>query len=556
MTGRILVVDDVATNRIILKAKLAINCYDVIQAASGPQALAAARAARPDLILLDLAMPGMSGIEVCERLKADPDTASIPVVVVTSYSDTRSKLAALKAGAEDFLTKPVDDMVLSARVRSILRARVLAEELELREGTRRALGFSEAPAAYVPPRGAARLTEVASAGRSAADRPARIALLAPDGAAAAAWRSGLAAHLDHRIDVMSRSEVLQLAREAAFFGESVEDAAVEAPVELPEVFLIGTDLDQPGGGLMLLSELRASPATRHAAILMVLPGGLEAGGSAAPMAYDLGASDLLTGPVEPEEMALRVSTQLARARTTNAMRRRLRDGLQLAVTDPLTGLYNRRYALSHLERLVSRSAARSRDFAVLVLDIDRFKAVNDEFGHAAGDAVLRAVASRLRDSVSSVDLVARFGGEEFLIVLPDTERCAALAIADDLRREVEAMAIPVPPPPLARGPQPERTLRQTVSIGVAVWPDRGAGASAAASDAEQAALLIDLADRALYGAKAAGRNRVHAHALPAPATAVSMAKAAAHSGGAGLDGDIVVPLQRQGAGGVHGSGRS
>src|SRR6056297_1323740 len=134
MSGKILVVDDVATNRIILKVKLASACYDVLQADGGAAALRIARAEQPDLILLDVAMPDLDGIEVCRRLKADAETADIPVIVVTAYDDTRAKLAALEAGAEEFMSKPLDDLGLLAPVRSVLRARSIAAELALREG--------------------------------------------------------------------------------------------------------------------------------------------------------------------------------------------------------------------------------------------------------------------------------------------------------------------------------------------------------------------------------------------------------------------------------------
>jgi two-component system cell cycle response regulator len=470
MARRILVVDDVATNRILLKAKLAMACYDVLQADSGEQALALARSERPDLVLLDLAMPGMGGLAALDALKADRATAAIPVVVVTAHADRRSRLAALRAGAEDYLVKPVDDAVLAARVRSLLRTRMLAEELELREGARAALGFGEAPA------------DVAWSGAEAAVAPARVALIGPDGATARAWRAALAPRLPHRFDAMDRAEALRLARG----GAPAPAAPGGGP---PEVFVLAADIAGAGDGLALVSELRASPATRDAAILVVL--GATAG--AGPIALDLGASDLLVPPLEPEEMALRVATQLRRARGARAMRRRLREGLQMAVTDPLTGLPNRRYALSHLARVAERAAARGTGFAALLLDLDRFKAVNDAHGHAAGDAVLRAVAGRLQGALRAVDLLARMGGEEFLAVLPESGPEEARAAADRLRRAVGEAPVPLP----GGG-----HVTQTVSVGLAC-AQAGAGAGPEKVDG-----LIERADRALYAAKAAGRDRV------------------------------------------------
>jgi len=623
MAGRILVVDDVAANRIILKAKLALACYDVIQAESGPQALRLARSAAPDLILLDLAMPGMSGQQVLAELKRAPDTASIPVVVVTSFADMRSKLDALRAGAEDFLTKPVDDTVLAARVRAILRTRMLAEELELREDTRRALGFAEAPTGFdtqavastgagvdmgasmgmgtgagmgtgtsmgtgmgtggpagagtgghggaprkTSPgayRGASRGSRRASAaGARAADGgllrpgdpearhalghpgsapapalpagpahtgahrvaspgavpgapPARIALIGPDAATALGWRGALAGHLPHRLDVMGRAEALHLARAASSPAGPTDPGRRGAPEALPDLFVIAADLAGSGDGLMLISELRAMPSTRHAAILVVLKPEQR---RAAAMALDLGASDLMALPLHPEEMALRIATQLRRKSAAEAMRRRLREGLQLAVTDVLTGLPNRRYALSHLERVRERAARRGSAFAVLMLDLDRFKAVNDGHGHAAGDAVLRGVAARLYDRLRAVDLLARIGGEEFLAVLPDLGRSEARAAAERLRAAVADAPFPLPPAPgLAAAPagagRAPGALRQTVSIGVVCAAPRPEEA-AAPSQGPAVAALLQRADAALYRAKAQGRDMV-AEAPPANA---------------------------------------
>jgi two-component system cell cycle response regulator len=140
MTGRILIVDDVATNRIVMKVKLAQACYSVEQADCGAVALRAARENRPDLIILDVLMPDMSGLEVCRRIKADPETADIPVLLVTTLSDRASKMAGLEAGADDFLTKPVDEVTLLARVRSLIRARDTVREL--RSGATSAQGMA------------------------------------------------------------------------------------------------------------------------------------------------------------------------------------------------------------------------------------------------------------------------------------------------------------------------------------------------------------------------------------------------------------------------------
>lgn len=451
MPGRILVVDDVATNRIVMKVRLSEACYDVLQADCGQSALRVAQRERPDLILLDLAMDDLDGIEVCRILKTDATTADIPIIMVTAARNPEDKLRALEAGADDFLTKPLDELTLLARVRSLLRARETAQELALRDGTRRALGFDDA-----------------APGRHTRGR---IALIAPRREDAMGWKTALAGRIDAELPVMTRAEALVLPEAGT----------------APDIFVIAADLDAPGGGLRLLSDLRSRAATRHAAIVIVVPDGAR---DLAVMALDLGANDLVSAPLDMEELALRLDTQLQRKRQADRLRASVQDGLQLAVTDPLTGLFNRRYALPHLARIAERAAETRRGFALMLLDLDRFKTVNDRHGHAAGDAVLEQVARLLTSNLRPVDLVARIGGEEFLVALPETEGDTALATAERLRKAVESAPILLPG---GRG-----TLRVSVSIGVA-------DCTGPLCDVDQ---VMMQADRALYAAKSAGRNTV------------------------------------------------
>lgn len=452
MGGKILIVDDVATNRIVLKVKLASAFYETVQAAGGVEALRLARQMRPDLVLLDVELPDMSGIEVCERLKADAATRDIPVVMITAFHDMARKMEALQAGAEEVFWKPLDEMVLLARLRSLLRARETAEQLGLRDSTYRELGFAEAAKPF--------------------GEQALVGLVAGRMETALAWKRELQSHLSDRILVLDREAAL---------GDF-------ASGKVPDVFVVAADLTRPGDGLRLMSELRSRAGTRYSAVCVMLPA--EARETAA-VALDLGASDLIEAQSDPAEMALRIRTQIARKRQSDRLRASLADELRLAMTDPLTGLHNRRYALPHLARIAERAKASGRQFAVMVLDLDRFKAINDTWGHAAGDAVLIEVAKRLKSNLRAVDLIARIGGEEFLIALPDTTLEAAQATAERLRRVVGDR-----PVPLQKG---NGSIPVTLSIGLAL------GADPAAGSVED---LIGLADRALLGSKADGRNQV------------------------------------------------
>lgn len=453
MTGKILIVDDVATNRIVLRVKLASAYYDALQAASGAEALRIAAECRPDLILLDMQLPDVSGIEVCRWLKADPATRDIPVVMISAFQDSDRRIEALRAGAEDVYWKPLDELILMARIRSLLRACEAREQLGLRDGTYREFGFAEPSPDYFG--------------------PGLVGLVAARVETALRWKRELQPHLSDRLLVLDRDAAL---------GEIAEG-------EAPDLFVVAADLGRPGDGLRFLSELRSRQATRHSRVCLVLPATAR---DVSATALDLGAGDLIDSAAEPEEMALRIRAQLRAKRQADRLRSNVADGLRLAMTDPLTGLHNRRYGLSHLQRIAEHARHGGRSFAALILDLDRFKTVNDTWGHAAGDAVLIEVARRLRDNLAAGDLLARIGGEEFLIALPDIGFRKAHAVAERIRRVIGDHPFRLP-----GGGQ----VAMTLSIGLAMGCSRPDGE-------ETTAMLLDRADQALLAAKTEGRNQV------------------------------------------------
>lgn len=456
VAGKILIVDDVATNRIVLKVKLASAYYETIQAATGAEALALAQTERPDLILLDVELPDLGGIEVCARLKADPRTCDIPVVMITAFQNAERRLQALRAGAEEMFWKPFDENVLLARLRSLLRTRETQDQLGLRDVTRRDLGFAEPVQAF--------------------NGPGLIGLVAGRIDTALHWKRQLQPHLADRLLVLDR------------------DAALSelAASDMPDVFLVASDLQRPGDGLRFMSELRSRHASRYAAICLAMP---PTERDLAATALDLGAADLIDPAADPAEIALRLQKQMNNKRQADALRTTVADGLRLATIDPLTGLHNRRYGLPHLARIAERATDSGRQFAVLVIDIDRFKTVNDTWGHAAGDAVLTEVSRRLKADLRTVDLVARIGGEEFMAVLPDCGIAAAKITAERLRRTVGDQPVRLPSGP---------SVSVTISIGLAM----GGGLADPVPEAEA---ILARADHALLAAKAEGRNQVTVH---------------------------------------------
>ncbi len=252
-------------------------------------------------------------------------------------------------------------------------------------------------------------------------------------------------------------------------------------------------------GLRLASRLRARAETRDLPLLLVAGAGQRA---QVLRGFDLGANDHVLRPVDPNELRARARNQIRRHRYQQRLRRDLDRSLELAVTDSLTGLRNRLYARRHLEGVLRAQAA-----AVLMVDVDHFKALNDGHGHAAGDVALREVAARLRAQMRAADVVARWGGEEFLVVMVGAGADEAIAAAERLRA-----AIAEAPVAYGRG---DESLGLTVSIGVAAG-ERGSEVDA----------LVQAADAALYRAKHAGRDRV-ATALAEPGWGTGGAAAAA-----------------------------
>ncbi len=454
MVGKILIVDDVATNRIVFKVKLGAACYQPLLAGDGASCLRLARAEQPDLILLDMNLPDLTGTEVLEQLRADPVTADIPVIVFSTRIDPETRINALRAGADDFLPKPIDDQILMARVRNLLRAHETLAELGHKGNTMRALGLSEDRAQF--------------------EVPGLIALVVDRPETSRRWRREIPPQVADRVVVMTREEAL----------------AESGQTDIPDIFVIDADFGGAGGGLRLMSDLRSRGATRHAAVMMMQSAGTP---EVIAMAYDLGANDALSAEVSSTEIALRLGGMMRRKRIADRLRASVQDGLRLAVIDPLTGLYNRRYALPRLATIAERSAKSGRNFAVMIVDIDRFKRVNDQYGHPAGDAVLVEVAQRMTESLRGSDLLARIGGEEFLIALPDIDMADARQMAERLCQEVQALPIGLPD---------GRQLSITVSIGLAL------GSATKAYLPETAHDVIERADHALLAAKAAGRNTV------------------------------------------------
>ncbi|HCE59650.1 MAG TPA: PleD family two-component system response regulator [Wolbachia sp.] len=452
MTAKILVVDDISSNVKLLKAKLTAEYYTVITACDGQEAIDLVMAQQPDIVLLDVMMPNMDGFKVCKELKNNPITTHIPIVMVTALHDTEDRVKGINAGADDFLTKPIDETALSARIKSLTRLKFVIDELLLRNKTNAEMNG-------IMDRSLIEYSSETYYGR----------ILVIDE------------------DVSQAKRIYEILSKQCF--RSIE--ILSNPMDIADIKddydLIISNMQIHGiGGLRLCSELRSKLETRYTPILILSDE--DQSKSNLIKALEIGVNDYLVVPLDENELIARVNSQVKRKRYQDALRMNLFNNVEMSIKDPLTNCYNRRYFDKHLKNIVEDSIAKGRNLSLLMLDIDYFKMVNDNFGHTAGDEILKQVQKRISENIRITDLLARFGGEEFVVVMPDTNVSDAYIIAERIRTVIAQPFILL-----------DNVVNKTVSIGVAEVQN---------SDLKDINLFVERADKCLYKAKNSGRNRV------------------------------------------------
>ncbi len=451
MPEQILVLDDDPALLQVLSRFLKAQGFEVRAHQRGEEALAALRDGEPAVAILDLNLPGLSGLEVMRHLKAScPDTE---VILFTGLGGLDSAVAALRLGAYDYLVKSELKLPeLAAVVERALERRYLTRaNRELLEDLKQA---REALAQ----RRAQELVQIRRIGERLAGPLTLEELI--HGLAELIWESLPLACLS----LVLRGPEGELRGEAHRRRPELPPEALAAWQSWLRQCLTGSgDLpgEAPGGWALLRGEMAADGLTglAHAA---------------------------RPEPFEPEEAELfRIFVLQGEAALRNLLL--FEEVKSLAIRDGLTGLYNYRYFKEMLTQQVGQSRRYGWPLSLLFLDLDDFKAVNDTLGHPAGDLVLKTVADYLKGSVRQADILCRYGGEEFVVLLPQTPPGQAAMLAERLRLGIAGLKIPLP----------EKELKVTVSIGVAGLPPHGDGAG-----------LVAAADRALYRAKEEGKNRV------------------------------------------------
>jgi two-component system cell cycle response regulator len=403
-------------------------------------------------VLLDVMMPDMDGFEVCRRLKSNSATHHIPVVMVTALDQPSDKVRGLEAGADDFLTKPIPELALTARVRSLARLKMVVDELRMRALTSRDIGI---------------------------ESPEREAL-------ADTGRDGRVLIVDDRPASYERVAAMLTQEQEVEVETDPNHALFRAADGNFDLLIVSLNLEN-FDALRLCSQLRSLERTRNIPILVIT----EPDNNARMVrGLEIGVNDFLLRPIDRNELLARVRSQVRKRRYTERLRDNVQMSIEMAITDVLTGLFNRRYMESHLATLVEQAASRGKPLTVMVVDIDYFKAINDSHGHDAGDDVLRDFALRIKRSIRGIDLACRYGGEEFVLVMPETDMAVAAMVAERLRRRIAAEPFAIQ--------QGSRVVPVTISIGIAALRGKD----------DTAASVLKRADQALYRAKRDGRNRV------------------------------------------------
>ena len=449
---KILIVDDEPLNVKLLSAILPQDQYDTIPAYNGEEALDIVAKGSLDLILLDIMMPGLNGYEVTRILKNDHKSQDIPIILVTAFGGTDNKIKGIETGADEFINKPVNTTELLARVKSLLRLKQYQDQLKARNCSIKSF------------------TGPDKNGTCSGDDHTLPSILIVE---------------DNAIDAKLIQRFLEGEPYQIKLAKDGEESLYLAQKHHIDLILLDIVLPRKNG-YEVCKILKGKEQTKNIQIIAITSlNDLDS----KVKGIESGADDYLGKPVNKHELKTRVKSLLKKKAYLDKLCAKYEMAVQSAITDNLTGLYSRGYFDHFLDLEIKRSHRQKTPVALLMIDIDNFKQINDTFGHLAGDKILKQLGDLIRFNIREIDLAARYGGEEFAVVMSNTDTQEAEKAAERIRQSIQENGFA------------DSNSIVTVSIGIALFP----------LDAKSMDELIEKADTSLYKAKRDGKNRVCVH---------------------------------------------
>ena len=445
----VLIIDDVEENLILLKRILVRDGYRVESIVNSTMAIKAAQELQPSLILMDIQMPGLDGFDVCKLLKSDPVTCSIPIIFISALESTADRLRGFEIGAVDYIVKPIEIDETRARVKSHITIRRLQQQLF--EVNKTLDG---------------RVAELTSTQIQLGERERRLNALIN----ALPTLTFVYDETGKYLEIMGNKVELFVQDPSEMLGKNIRDVL---PPDVASMLLqsIQTVLQTNQTKVIEYQlTLRNRKTLWFEGRLALLEHGGDGSGKVICVTSEV---------TQRVELYKQVET--------------------LAIQDPLTNCFNRRHFLSLAQIEIGRAHRFNRSLSLLMVDVDHFKLVNDEYGHPVGDQVLRGLVETIRSSIRNIDILGRFGGEEFILMLPETDIQGAIDIAERLRQTIEKSGISTN----------VGVIPLTISIGL-VCLDSLRNAECSIDE------FISEVDKALYQAKMNGRNQVHTNSQGIP----------------------------------------
>lgn len=455
MTGKILIVDDIPLNLRMIQKKLEEEYYSVFTASGGREALSIIHSIKPDIVLVDAVMPDIDGFKVIQRIKNTPEIAHIPVIMITALNGRAERNQGLLAGADDFLSKPLNHQILLARIKSLLQLKSLSDSLNFREKT---------------------LHKISNIFDSSEENTIRMIKTAKI--------------------LIAESDSLNL----NFYHKMLSRSGFNTTIISNSNLVVQTLLDNSYNlciignlngmdNLLMCSRIKSEICLRNLPLLVIMKTLDEVKLS---KAFEIGVHDYVIEPVDEQEMIARCIMQIKKFRYYQLLKETCSSSFIKSAMDQLTSLYNRRYLENYINHLINEKLISNKFF--MLLDVDNFKSINDNYGHSAGDTVLTKIAQNILTNVKITDCCARIGGDEFAMLIDDANLEILNQIATRINSSIHNDSYKI----IDRNGNEAIILNCTCSIG---------GTKILNHDVT-VENIISRADKNMYQAKMSGKNKI------------------------------------------------